>query len=891
MRKPWIVGLAMAALLGASLPGQAQGPVLVRDIATGPTYSPGSYASAPVRFRGEDYFSADDGFLGAELWATNGTQRGTRLVADLCPGRCSGHPWIITRSGDLLYFYAGNVTSGFESYWLWRSDGTAAGTFPLVDLEIGGFGSAGPVSFLAPFQDGVVFIVHDLARRAWSLWGSDGTRAGTHPIAPLPGRFDPTQAPTDSDGARIFDDGRKHYFAWRGRLWGTDGTAAGTGPASTPVRPCGGSARLGRLLVYAGADGAADCEPWVSDGTARGTRLLRDIRQGGSSSYPGGFVAAGDLVYFVAYDAKGRQQLWKTDGTPLGTVVVSAPGSRGLGEAAILGAAGSRVYFVADDREHGVELWRTNGTPASTALVADLTPGPIGTFFTGAGGGLGNMFLFAAAPNGETVSALFRTQGTAASTVRLTGDDFGVEGVLATPGDRVYFNVLFPEGNRELAVSDGTVAGTRVLDLAHPVASSNPHELIAGSAGLVFIAKAPATGTGVWHSAGHAWDTEPFDSLSGYSYDSPVQLEPGSGGAFYSTFDERRFGWTDGQTLREVVPPGTVPSPQSFIDLGNRTLFFDTRLVSELTWQPWIWSSDGTPEGTAPVAAASGDTGGPSSFRFQAALVPATGDVRFVVQKDDTPPPTSTKLWVTDGTAAGTRELVDIQIHRFQNLDQLVAAGRTVFASFWSNSRSSLWASDGTPEGTREVYAINNPWDIAFIYGLTAAGEQAFFLGGDFARGRELWVSDGTQEGTHRIADLAPGAASSDPTDLAAFGDRVLFSADDGTHGRELWVSDGTTEGTRLLEIYPGPRGSFPQAFRVVGDRVVFAADDGVHGLEVWVTDGTPEGTRLAADVTAGRWPSSPREFTVVGDELFFNAGRPRTGYELWKLPLEALEP
>ncbi len=299
MRRAWIFGLALASLVaGAALPSQGQGPVLVRDIATGPTYSPGSYASQPVRFRGEAYFGADDGFLGYELWATNGTPRGTRLVADLCPGRCQGGPWVLTPSGDLLYFIAGNTT-GSESFWLWRSDGTSGGTFPLIDLEIDGFGSAGPVSFLAPFQDGVVFIVHDRVRRAWSLWGSDGTRAGTRQIAPLPGRYATVDSPLDYDWPRAQDDPRKHYFTWLGRPWATDGTAAGTRPVSTPVRPCGGSARLGRLVVYAGEEASLDCEPWVSDGTARGTRRLRDIWPGDSPSYPDSFVAAGGLVYFT----------------------------------------------------------------------------------------------------------------------------------------------------------------------------------------------------------------------------------------------------------------------------------------------------------------------------------------------------------------------------------------------------------------------------------------------------------------------------------------------------------------------------------------------------------------------------------------------------------------
>lgn len=891
MRKAWILRAAIAALVSSAAPGLAQEPVLVRDIATGPAYSPGSYASPPVRFRGEDYFRADDGFVGSELWATNGTLRGTRLVADLCPGRCWGSPLGLTPSGDLLFFIAGNTTSGSGSFWLWRSDGTSGGTFPLADLEIGSFGSAGPVSFLAPFRGGVVFIVHDRARRAWSLWGSDGTRTGTREIAPLPGRFNPTQSPSNFDWPRAQDDPRKHSFTWRGKLWATDGTAKGTGPVSTPVQPCGGgSARIGRLVIYSGDNAARDCEPWVSDGTARGTRLLRDIWPGDSSSFPGSFAAAGGLVYFTAVNDQGHRQLWKTNGTSRGTVIVRALGTRGLGKAAILGVAGSRVYFAADDGEHGVELWRTDGNPASTALVADLSPGAADTRFVSGGQSLGERLFFSAVAGGASTSALFRTQGTADSTVRLTGLDFGVEEILSAAGGRLYFTATFPELDQELGVTDGTIEGTRVLDLARPAASSDPNQLIAGRGGLVFLTSDSDDAIGLWRSGGHPWDTEPLGDL--ISYSNIVRLAPGSGGAFYSTFNDQRFGWTDGQTFRDLLPPRSLSFPQSFVDLGDRTLFFAERPVSDTNWQPWIWSSDGTPDGTSPIATAADGASGAYSFRFQAALVPEEGEARYLVQREVSSfSRFLSKLSATDGTAAGTRELVQIPVRRFQFLDQLVAAGRSVFVSFWSDSRSWLWASDGTEEGTREVYAVDQPYDLSFISQLTAAGENAFFLGDDFERGRELWVSDGTPEGTRRVVDLAPGVVSSAPSDLVAFGDRILFSADDGEHGRELWISDGTGEGTRLLEIQPGPRGSYPQAVRVVGDRAVFAADDGINGLELWVTDGTPEGTRLVADVMPGPRPSSPRDFTIFGDELFFNAGRPREGYELWKLPLAALEP
>jgi len=895
MRRAWIFGLAMSVsmvMAGAARPARGQEPVLVRDIATEPAFSPGSGASPPVRFRGENYFGADDGLLGYELWATNGTPRGTRLVADLCPGRCSGAPWVLTPSGDLLFFIAGNTTSGGDSFWVWRSDGTAEGTFPLVNLEIRGFGSAFPVTFFAPFRGGVVFNVYERARRGWGLWGTDGTRAGTRRIAPLPGRFNPDDSPLNFDWPRVQDDPGTHYFAWLGKLWATDGTAAGTGPVATPVRPCGGWARLGGLVVYAGEDEALDCEPWVSDGTGRGTRRLRDIWHG-SPSYPAGFATAGGWVYFTAFDGLGHGQLWQTHGTLRGTRIVRALGTRGLGKVEILGTVGSRIYFAADDGEHGTELWRSEGTPESTALVADLSPGAAGTGFIQDGARrLGDQLLFLAAPSGASTYGIFRTRGSADSTLHLA--DYGVVGgpALSVAGGRLYFSGFFAELGQELGVTDGTVEGTHVLDLARPVTSSDPSQLIAGSGGLIFLATGNESDTDLWRSGGHQWDTEPLaDLLPGSS--GGIRLVPGSGGAFYYTFGEARFGWTDGRTIGDLFPPGTFFYPEASVELGDRTLLFAARALSETVWQPWIWSSDGTPEGTVPVAAAAGHTGEAYSFRSLATLVPGGGEARFLVRQESSTPPyvAVTTLWTTDGTAAGTHELVQVPVGRYQALNELVAAGPYVFASIQSDYRASLWASDGTAEGTREVYAVTRPFYLSYLSELTAAGEQAFFLGDDFERGRELWVSDGTAEGTRQVADLAPGAASSAPSDVVALGSRVLFSADDGTHGRELWVSDGTAEGTRLLEIHSGPRGSYPQAFRVIGDQAVFAADDGVHGLEPWVTDGTPEGTRLVADVMAGPPSSSPRELTVQGDELFFNAGRPREGYELWKLPLAALEP
>ena len=59
-------------------------------------------------------------------------------------------------------------------------------------------------------------------------------------------------------------------------------------------------------------------ELWKSDGTAHGTVMVKDIRPGGSSSYPDPMVPIGSELFFRAKDATGGGALWKSDGTATG---------------------------------------------------------------------------------------------------------------------------------------------------------------------------------------------------------------------------------------------------------------------------------------------------------------------------------------------------------------------------------------------------------------------------------------------------------------------------------------------------------------------------------------------------------------------------------------------
>lgn len=78
------------------------------------------------------YFSAIDGDHGEELWVTDGTIEGTRMVKDINPGLATSDIQWLTRFNDKVVFTANDGENGYEP---WISDGTEAGTHMLKDIH------------------------------------------------------------------------------------------------------------------------------------------------------------------------------------------------------------------------------------------------------------------------------------------------------------------------------------------------------------------------------------------------------------------------------------------------------------------------------------------------------------------------------------------------------------------------------------------------------------------------------------------------------------------------------------------------------------------------------------------------------------------------------------
>jgi ELWxxDGT repeat protein len=299
-----------------------------------------------------------------------------------------------------------------------------------------------------------------------------------------------------------------------------------------------------------------------------------------------------------------------------------------------------------------------------------------------------------------------------------------------------------------------------------------------------------------------------------------------------------------------------------------------------------LWKSDGTSGGTSLVA----DAANPGGFALSNAssFAACQGKLFFGTIGGD--------LYVTDGTDAGTTFVADVTPAGYLTARGFAAAGgKLVFVVRQSTGSQfyRLWESDGTAAGTRQLsdtvsFTVVPTWattaDAAFVVGkrddqpqsgsilfavdargLTqvrafgstgyvgywgpSIGSTQYFSASDGVHGSELWRTDGTADGTFMIKDVNPGSGDGLYNVFGRCGDVLLFSADDPAHGFELFRSDGRYGSMELLaDIMPGTSSSNTGFYTSMGDSIYFAATDAMHGAQLWAY--TPEFAEVAADGT-----------------------------------------
>ncbi len=732
MRFRFCLSLGLLMLGVAAAPLAAATPHLVKDIDP----VPHSESSFPNNFvnvlPGFSFFNANDGETGDELWRTDGTAGGTFRLTDACPGICGSRPAFVGRS-DRLYLFQATGASGQE---LWSTDGSPGGTFFLTRVQFAGSGT-----WVAGQR--LLYFVADDGIHGAELWRTDGTPAGTFLVTDLrPGL-------ASSDLAELIDLNGKLYFrADDGRgpgLWTSDGTPQGTrlvknlSPSSNIPDPLPFSVVLGRTLYFTAPTPKHGTQLWRSDGTAKGTSSFTSFKPQPDSSPFSEFAALGNRLFFVAETKGPGRQLWVTDGTAKGTRTLTNFPPRSVGFLTISTVFGNRLVFAGDDGPHGFELWTTDGTPRGTSLLKDLCPGPC----SGA--------------TGEAIQA--------GSLLYLAGRD-GVHG-------------------QELWVSNGTAAGTRLIaDLCAGSCDSAPSGIRPAGGQVYFVATDGTNGRQVWRSDSTAQGTFPLTTDF-----SPL--------AFATTIE----GFVQGSTLIFTTSD----------DESGREL----------------WRSDGSPQGTGLLADLNPSDAGGSD---PAGLMPLGDKLYFLARSSG-----ETGLWTSDGTGAGTVQLPPLpENHGLSS--QLAGVSGTIFfiVALRDEPGASLWRT--VVNGNLRL----TPPALNVQAQMKAMGNLVFFEATDDDHGEELWVTDGSV--THLVADIEPGLVGSHPRDFTPAEGRLYFTVMDfDGNRRQLWRSDGTEAGTALVQEAV----SNPTFMTVHGGRLWFFAQDEEGESHLWSTDGTSAGTRI----------------------------------------------
>ena len=103
--------------------------------------------------------------------------------------------------------------------------------------------------------------------------------------------------------------------------------------------------------------------------------MVKDIRNGSASSYPSALMGMNHALYFSATDGVNGAELWRSDGTSVGTFILKNIHPSGSSSPQYLVEMNGIIYFSADDGSNGRELWRTDGTAEGTYLLKDIAPG------------------------------------------------------------------------------------------------------------------------------------------------------------------------------------------------------------------------------------------------------------------------------------------------------------------------------------------------------------------------------------------------------------------------------------------------------------------------------------------------------------------------------------
>ncbi|MBL0012259.1 MAG: T9SS type A sorting domain-containing protein [Flavobacterium sp.] len=862
------------------------------------------------------YFSAEGNGNGRELYVYDFITNTTKLVKEIYVGWQSGidNSTFIT-IGDILYFIGTDPVNGIE---LWRSDGTAAGTYLVKNIN-----PTGDVNFvdsnigeLTVYNGKIVFSATD-GVNGQELWISDGTNTGTFMLNDI--RLGATgSTPTD-----LFVFNNEIYFTASdgivGReIWKSNGTSSGLSLLKDIAPSASGLSSGNHFIIFNNnfyfyaktGGGFSGYDLWKSDGTAAGTIFVKDLPQSFNNDDLAilGIATSNYFVFRVTATSIGYE-LWISDGTDSGTHLLKDinPVSDGLESDCQFTLLNDKVFFIANDNIHGKELWVTDGSMNGTEMVKDIQIGDGSTTITKLTAA-SNFLIFSAYVNAlnPDYPTLWKSDGTESGTSQIKDINVGINDVnvdYIPINNEVFFAAQTNFNGVELWHTDGTESNTQLFEDVNRSAGYAPQDFTELNGNVVFFSGhgnstgwEPFITDGTINGTHLIKDVNPdTGSIASLNDISPEFLKVG-GNAYYRGYINA-FGYelhkTDGTFANTGLIKDIAPGTANSID--ENTLFMEYNGImyfkaNDQVHGNELWRTDGTDAGTymikdINVGAGSSISGSNSSFVSSYKRYAVLNNRLYFVAYDGT----DYSLWSTDGTDGGT--IKSITLPSAGSYDARIIINATSSKIFFiSNSLNdpnqglqTLWSSDGSTAGTIQIGVWASTLSGLPFKKSTVFNDELYFSAKNI-NNHVLMKTDGTVAGTVMLKDDFTRNFSY----MDVCGEFVYFSFTDLTFGtnyldKELWRTDGTPAGTTLL---PPVNATYItlSGYTCLQDRLIYLSD--TFPKRISITDGFVSNSYDFNIVNGINFIDyeriDHRAIKVIGDKLYFGATNNRSGNELY---------
>ncbi|WP_163407384.1 ELWxxDGT repeat protein [Flavobacterium ajazii] len=265
------------------------------------------------------------------------------------------------------------------------------------------------------------------------------------------------------------------------------------------------------ILYFRANNGTDGVELWKSDGTDAGTVLVKNINNTStlaSASNPSNFTIFNNQLYFSASNGTtvNSTELWKTDGTPEGTNMVidinktSTTAVSNSNPQLFTIINPTTLLFSATDGLKGTQLWKTNGTEAGTSTVFDSGTGNTITWMEN----LNGIAIYGQITTGQG-RELYSSDGNSVNS-RIkdiySGTPNGVGTSSFRNGNTVYFPGNTSANGSELWKTDGTEAGTVLVKDINPGTTASAPVRFANSGNLTYFKANGPNGQELWRTDG-----------------------------------------------------------------------------------------------------------------------------------------------------------------------------------------------------------------------------------------------------------------------------------------------------------------------------------------------------------------------------------------------------